>query len=67
VQFKVAVIEMNPRILWVLFMDPLGSAEHSLGNTDRVRRLIMGLYLWINLRRCQYLHYIASGGRMNGE
>jgi hypothetical protein len=32
-KFKVAIIEMNPRIPWVLFMDPLGSAEHTLGNT----------------------------------
>jgi hypothetical protein len=32
VQFKVAIIEINPRIPWVLFTDPLGSAEHSLGN-----------------------------------
>jgi hypothetical protein len=39
VKFKVVIIEMNPRIPWVLFTDPLGSAEHSSGNNALEKKL----------------------------
>ena len=30
--FIVAITEFYPRIIWELVMDPLGSADHTLGN-----------------------------------
>jgi hypothetical protein len=33
VNFKVAMTELYPQIIWELVADPLGSAEHTLGAT----------------------------------
>jgi len=33
VNFRVAVTEMYPRILWKMVADPLGSVDHTLGTS----------------------------------
>jgi hypothetical protein len=41
VNFKVAIIEMYPRIPWELVADPLGSTEHSMGTTALERHSLL--------------------------